>query len=139
MCACVQGRCLQFLGNSGTLAMLPIRATLNKGVTMLDNETKANVQAFYSACSAFIRGSWTAKRGATVTKILKDKTTKVNPVFDIMIPQGQINGNAQVGTVALIAKAKGEVALFVLTEQVGEGHTAQGIAYTLWAGIPAVQ
>lgn len=106
---------------------------------MLDNETKARVQAFYNACGTFIRGSWTAKRGATSTRTLKDGTVKTNPVFDIMIPQGQINGNAQVGTVALVAKAKGEVALFVLTEQVGEGHTAQGIGYSLWLGTPAVQ
>ena len=100
----------------------------------VSNETKGLIQAFYSACAVFIRGEWTAVRGETKPRTLKDGTVKTDKVFDIRIHNGQINGMPEVDSVVLVNKAKGEVALFVLTEQVGEGVTTQGIGYTLWTG-----
>ena len=100
----------------------------------VSNEAKQFIQAFYSACQVFIRGEWTATRGATKTRTLKSGEVKTDKVFDIRIHNGQVNGAPEVDSVVLVNKAKGEVALFVLTEQVGEGINAQGIAYTLWTG-----
>lgn len=100
----------------------------------VSNESKQLVQAFFSAMSVFIRGTWTATRGATIDRT--DKTGKVrnDKVFDIMVANGQVNGAPEIDTVALVTKAKGEVAMYVLTEQVGQGVTTQGIGYTLWSG-----
>ena len=102
----------------------------------VSNEAKGFIQAFYNACSVFIRGEWTAVRGSTKPRTLKDGTVKTDKVFDIRIHNGQINGAPEVDTVVLVNKAKGEVALFTLTEQVGDGYTAQGVGYTLWTGTP---
>ena len=112
----------------------------NEGTYMpVSNEVKSLVQAFYSACAVFIRGSWTASGGRTIVRTLKDGTERTDKVFEIMIPSGQLNGAPEIDTVALVAKAKGEVALFVLVEQVGDGVTAQGMGYTLWTGSPLKQ
>jgi len=113
---------------------------MSKGVVMaVSNEVKSLVQAFYSACAVFIRGSWTASGGRTIVRVAKDGSQRTDKVFEIMIPSGQLNGAPEIDTVALVAKAKGEVALFVLVEQVGNGVTAQGMGYTLWTGSPLKQ
>ena len=121
---------------SGILSRSAITPTLTKGHTAMaiSTETKGLVQAFYTACAMFIRGDWTASRGETRERTLKNGEVRTDKVFDIRILNGQVNGIAEVDSVVLVNKAKGEVALFVLTNQVGEGVTAQGIAYTLWAG-----
>ena len=105
----------------------------------VSNEVKSLVQAFHNACSVFIRGSWTASGGRTIVRVAKDGSQRTDKVFEIMIPSGQLNGAPEIDSVALVAKAKGEVALFVLTEQVGNGVTAQGMGYTLWTGSPLKQ
>lgn len=102
----------------------------------VSNEVKSLVQAFYNACSVFIRGSWTASGGRTIVRVAKDGSQRTDKVFEIMIPSGQMNGTPETDTVVLVAKAKGEVALFVLTEQMGSGTTPQGSPYTLWQGTP---
>ena len=121
--------------SSGRLLGSAIADLTSKGAIMpVSNESKQLVQAFFSAMSVFIRGTWTATRGATIDRT--DKTGKVrnDKVFDIMVANGQVNGAPEIDTVALVTKAKGEVAMYVLTEQVGQGVTTQGIGYTLWSG-----
>ena len=100
----------------------------------VSNESKSAVQAFFSACAVFIRGTWTATRGATIDRTDKSGNVRTDKVYDIMIANGQVNGAPETDTVALVTKAKGEVAMYVLTEQVGQGVTTQGIGYTLWSG-----
>ena len=100
----------------------------------VSNESKSAVQAFFNACAVFIRGTWTATRGATIDRTDKSGKVRTDKVYDIMVANGQVNGAPEVDTVALVTKAKGEVALYVLTEQVGQGVSTQGIGYTLWSG-----
>lgn len=100
----------------------------------VSNESKSAVQAFFNACSVFIRGTWTATRGATIDRTDKSGKVRTDKVYDIMVANGQVNGAPEVDTIALVTKAKGEVALYVLTEQVGQGVSTQGIGYTLWSG-----
>ena len=100
----------------------------------VSNENKQAVQAFFNAMSVFIRGTWTATRGATIDRTDKSGNVRTDKVYDIMVANGQVNGAPEVDTVAIVAKAKGEVAMYVLTEQVGQGVTTQGIGYTLWSG-----
>lgn len=103
----------------------------------VSNEDKNKVQAFRALCAGFIRGSWTASGGRMIVRTAKDGSTRNDKSFEIMIPQGQINGTPEVDSVVLVQKAKGEVALFVLTHQMGEGVTQQGIGFTLWSGTAA--
>lgn len=97
------------------------------------------VKAFIDACSSFIRGSWTASGGRTITRTLKDGTTRTDKVFEIIISNGQLNGTPEVGTTVLVSKAKGDIALYVLTEAMGNGVSKQGVGYTLWQGTPVQQ
>ena len=100
----------------------------------VSNESKSAVQAFFNACAVFIRGTWTATRGATIERTDKSGKTRTDKVYDIMIANGQVNGAPEVDTVVMVTKAKGDIALYVLTEQVGQGVSTQGIGYTLWSG-----
>ncbi len=100
----------------------------------VSNEDKQAIQAFFNAMSGFIRGTWTATRGAVKPRVDKLGKTHEDKVYDIKVVNGQVNGAPEVDKVALVTKAKGEVALFILTEQVGEGITTDGIGYTLWSG-----
>ena len=101
------------------------------------------VKAFIDACSSFIRGSWTASGGRTITRTITDKdgktSTRTDKVFEIIISNGQLNGTPEVGTTVLVAKAKGDIALYVLTEAMGSGVSKQGVGYTLWQGTPVQQ
>ena len=100
----------------------------------MDENIRLAVQAFYNACSVFIKGTWSAKRGATVEVTNAKGEKKIKPVFDITIASGQVNGAPELNSIVLVNKAKGEVALYVLTEALGERVDAQGIQYTMWKG-----
>jgi len=96
----------------------------------------AGVRQFQDACGQFIRGSWTAQRGATTERTLKSGEKKTDKVFDILIHAGQVNGAPEKDAVVLVQKSKGEVALFILTECVHQDVNKDGIAYSLWRGTP---
>lgn len=105
----------------------------------VSNESKSAIQAFFNAMSVFIRGTWTASRGATIDRTDKSGKVRTDKVYDIKIVNGQVNGAPEVDSVALVTKSKGEVAMYVLTEQVGQGVTPDGIGYTLWSGTQVKQ
>lgn len=107
-------------------------ADLTKGQVMRVSDTP-KVKAFIEAGNQFLRGSMTAKRGATKKRTLKDGTESEDKIFDIMICAGQVNGAPEADAVVLVTKRAG-LALFTLTEQVKEGVDDRGIAYTLWTG-----
>ncbi len=94
------------------------------------------VQAFFNAQDSFIKATWSAKRGETVTTVNKKGETKILPKFDIVIQNGQMNGLPEVGAVVLVAKSKGGVELFRLVEQLESAYksTPQGVGITTWAG-----
>lgn len=106
---------------------------------MVNTTDMPKVKAFLDACSSFIRGSWTAQGGRTITRTLKDGSTRTDKVFEIIISNGQLNGTPEVGTTVLVSKAKGDIALYTLTEAMGNGITKQGVGFTLWQGIPVQQ
>lgn len=103
-------------------------------MTDINKEDQALALEFFTACAKFLRGSWSAKRGG-VTRNAKGVE---RPLFDIIIPQGQLAGVPVIGRIVLVTKAKGEVAPFVLIEQLTSPHTttAEGVAITTWTGTP---
>jgi len=108
-------------------------ADLTKGQEMREQD-KPKVKNFLDAAGHFVRGSMTAKRGAKKPpRTLKDGSVVEDKIFDILIHAGQVNGAPEKDAVVLVSKRAG-LALFVLTEQVGEGTDDRGIAYTLWSG-----
>lgn len=102
----------------------------------MEENTRLAIQAFNNACSVFIKGSWSAKRGAVIKSTNAKGEEVIKKVFDITIALGQLNGTAELGSVVLVGKAKGDVALWVLTEALGERVDAQGIQLTMWKGTP---
>jgi hypothetical protein len=100
----------------------------------INSTDKSAVMAFLTACQGFIRGSWSAKRGATVPRVAKDGSTRTDKVFDIIVPSGQLNGQPEVGRVVLVSKAKGEVKPFILVEALGTTQDNQGVQLTIWRG-----
>jgi len=131
---------LTFSGSSGSLVGSATADTYSKGaIAMVTANDMPKVKAFIDACSSFIRGSWTASGGRTITRTLKDGTTRTDKVFEIIISNGQLNGTPEVGTTVLVSKAKGDIALYVLTEAMGNGVSKQGVGYTLWQGTPVQQ
>jgi len=136
----VSGLGLTYSGSSGSLVGSATADTYSKGHTaMVTANDMPKVKAFIDACSSFIRGSWTASGGRTITRTLKDGTTRTDKVFEIIISNGQLNGTPEVGTTVLVAKAKGDIALYVLSEAMGSGVSKQGVGYTLWQGTPVQQ
>ena len=95
---------------------------------------KSAVMAFLLACQGFIRGTWSAKRGATVNRVDKAGNSRTDKIFDIVVPSGQFNGQPEVGRVVLVSKAKGEVKPFVLLEALGTTTDNQGVQLTIWRG-----
>ena len=100
--------------------------------TAINSADQTSVMEFFKALQPFIKGSWSAKRGATVT----NKEGKKRPLYDIIVPSGQINGQAEAGRIVMVSKAKGGVAPFVLVEQLESAytHTPEGVALTTWRG-----
>jgi hypothetical protein len=99
------------------------------------NPTDKNaVMAFLTACQGFIRGTWSAKRGATIVRTNQKGESRTDKVFDIVVPSGQLNGQPEVGRVVLVSKAKGEVKPFVLLEALGTTQDNQGVQLTVWRG-----
>ena len=98
----------------------------------INQSDQAQVLGFFQACAGFLRGTWSAKRGAKWT----NKQGTERPLFDIIVPSGQINGKAEVGRVVLVHKAKGGVALFRLIEELESAHkhTSEGVSLTTWRG-----
>ncbi len=96
----------------------------------------ALITAWFQAGDQFIKATWSAKRGETVTTVNKKGETKVAPKYDIVIQNGQLNGAPAVGSVVLVSKSKGGVELFRLTEQLTSTYTStpQGVGITTWAG-----
>ncbi len=108
-------------------------ADLNERQVITINSTdQVSVMEYFKALQPFLRGTWSAKRGATVA----NKEGKSRPLFDIIVPSGQINGQAEVGRVVMVSKAKGGCAPFVLVEQLESAytHTPEGVALTTWRG-----
>jgi len=106
---------------------------------MVKEADRGKVQAFLSACAVFIKGGWSACGKRTTERSVKDKTTGqvktvTVPVFEIIIHNGQVNGTPTVGDTVLVQKSKGDVALYVLDEQMGSDVTKQGVGFTLWRG-----
>ena len=98
----------------------------------INQSDQALVLGFFQACAGFLRGTWSAKRGAEV----KNKAGVARPLFDIIVPSGQINGQPAVGRVVLVSKAKGGVAPFRLLEELASDykHTPEGVSLTTWRG-----
>ena len=108
-------------------------ADQNEGNEMdIDQSDQALVLGFFQACAGFLRGTWSAKRGATVA----NKQGVHRPLFDIIVPSGQINGQPAIGRVVLVSKAKGGVAPFRLLEELTSEHksTPEGVSLTTWRG-----
>ncbi len=106
-----------------------------KGVVIPATQTEL-VQAFFNAQDSFIKATWSAKRGETVTTVNKKGETRTSPKFDIVIQNVQMNGQPEVGSVVLVSKSKGGVELFRLTEQLESNYksTPQGVGITTWSG-----
>ena len=100
----------------------------------MDETTRLAVQAFFNACSVFIKGSWSAKRGAVIKGTNAKGEETIKKVFDITCSTGQVNGTAELGSIVLVGKSKGDVALWVLTEALGERVDGQGMLLTMWKG-----
>ena len=95
----------------------------------------AMATAFANAIMPFIKGAWSAKRGAKETYVRKtDGVSVIKSVYDIIIPNGQLAGVPIIGDVVLVAKSTGEVGLFILTEQFANQVGAQGVTLTVWSG-----
>ena len=98
----------------------------------INSVDQSSVVEYFKALQPFLRGTWSAKRGAVVA----NKEGKTRPLFDIIVPSGQINGQAEAGRIVMVSKAKGGCAPFVLVEQLKSdySHTPEGVALTTWRG-----
>lgn len=114
----------------------------NERTAMVKEADRGKVQAFLNACAVFIKGQWSACGKRTIEVQRKDKNTGVVktltvPVFEIIIHDGQVNGAPTVGDTVLVQKSKGDIALYVLDEQMDADtpkQTKQGVGFTLWRG-----
>jgi len=125
---------LAIFGEVSSVSGVSNPADQNKGASNVSNQLIRP-----SKCRGVFQGSPAFSPRHLVSKARRSRGKQRGqnpPTFDIIVPSGQINGQAETGRIVMVSKAKGGCAPFVLVEQLESAysHTPEGVALTTWRG-----